>query len=169
MLIFLPLLIRLLNLEHFQCRNLTDGEIALCQTVFGSLIDYTQVQIMNQPYLPWQPKHVVMAPEGRIHALAPSYSPDYALESRPYQGLFIHEMTHIYQHQQRINVLLRGALLQSAFWLSRGKYNPYEYRLQEGKKFFDYNIEQQGNIARDIFFKRISNIILNTETSSQQP
>lgn len=159
---FIPLIIRVLKLERFKCRSLTAGEIALCQSVFGSLIDYTQVKIMNHPYLPWQSKHVVMAPCGYIHARSPHYSHDYSQESRAYQGLFIHEMAHIYQYQQNINVLLRGALLQSAFFLSLGKYNPYKYQLKADKPYFDYNIEQQGDIARDIFFKRIDNIIIQT-------
>lgn len=168
MLNFIPLLIKFLKLERFKCRNLTAGEIALCQRVFGSLIDYAKVKVMNHPYLPWQPGNVVMAPKGYIHALSPNYSHDYAQESLAYQGLFIHEMAHIYQYQQQINVLLRGALLQSAFFLSRGKYNPYLYQLQAGKKFFDYNIEQQGEIARDIFFQRIHNIILHPDHPAAQ-
>ena len=69
-------------------------------------------------------------------------------------------MAHIYQYQQHIHVFLRGAILQSAFFLSFRKYNPYIYKLKANKAFFDYNIEQQGDIARDIFFKRIRNIIL---------
>ena len=39
-------------------------------------------------------------------------------------------------------------------------YNPYKYQLEENKKFFEYNIEQQGDIARDIFLGKINNIIL---------
>ena len=166
---FLPFLIRLLKLERFKCRGLTSGEIALCQSVFGGLIDYSKVKVMNHPYLPWQPRHIVMAPCGNIHARSPCFSNDYSLESLPYQGLFIHEMAHIYQYQQNINVLLRGALLQSAFFLSFGKYNPYAYRLQPGKKYLDYNIEQQGDIARDIFFKRIRNMILSPEDRRPHP
>ena len=157
---FFPLVIRLFKLERFQCRNLTAGEISLCKTVFADLIDYSTVKVMNHPYLPWQAKHVVMAPRGYIHARSPNYSQDYSRESPAYQGLFIHEMAHIYQYQQHIHVFLRGAILQSAFFLSFRKYNPYIYKLKANKAFFDYNIEQQGDIARDIFFKRIRNIIL---------
>ena len=165
---FIPLLIKILKLERFECRSLTAGEIALCRQVFGSLIDYSQVKIMNHPYLPWQARHVFMAPYGTIHARAPNYSPDYSAESRAFQGLFIHEMAHIYKYQQNIHVLLRGAILQSAFFLSFGRYNPYAYRLKAGKAFFDYNIEQQGDIARDIFFKRIQNIILQPQAAPRR-
>ena len=114
MLYFIPLLIKILKLERFECRGLTAGEIELCRPVFGSLIDYSQVKIMNHPYLPWQARHVIMAPCGAIHARPPNYSRDYSAESSAFQGLFIHEMAHIYQYQQKIHVLLRGAILQSS-------------------------------------------------------
>ena len=71
-------------------------------------------------------------------------------------------MAHILQHQHKINVLLRGAVLQTAYFLSFKRYNPYHYRLIAAKPFFAYNIEQQGEIAKDIFLKKIDNIILNS-------
>ena len=156
----LPLLLRLLKLEQFRCRALTPGEIALCQRVFGQLIDYSRVSIMNHPYLPWQPAHILMAPQGYIHVRDPLYREDYSQAPLAFQAVLIHEMTHIYQHQQQINVLLKGALLQTAFYLSAGQYNPYRYQLIPGKPFFAYNIEQQGDIARDIFLNKMDNIIL---------
>jgi hypothetical protein len=158
----LPFVIKLLKLEAFEYRGLTQGEIRLCQQVFGDLIHYDQVKVLNQPYLPWQPIHVFMAPCGYIHARKQNFSQDYSKDSLAYQAVFIHEMAHIFQYQQKINVLLHGAFLQTALYLSFGKYNPYEYTFEQGKDFFDYNIEQQGDIARDIFLKRINNIILKT-------
>jgi len=149
---FIPLLIKILKLERFECRGLTAGEIALCRPVFGSLIDYSQVKIMNHPYLPWQARHVFMAPCGAIHARAPNYSPDYSTESHAFQGLFIHEMAHIYQYQQNIHVLLRGAMLQSAFFLSFGRYNPYAYP-------FLTTILNSRAILRGIFFSSTFRIL----------
>lgn len=157
----IPLLIRIFKLEHFKYRILTIGEIALCKTVFGDLIDYEQVKITNQPYLPWQSAHVLMAPSGYIQTRDATYSNDYSKENLSYQAVFIHEMTHILQYQKNINVVLKGAILQTAFFLSFKQYNPYKYQFIQGKSFWDYNIEQQGDIARDIFLKRIDNIILN--------
>ena len=69
-------------------------------------------------------------------------------------------MAHVYQHQKNINVLCKGAYLQTAYFLSFKKYNPYAYTLKAHKKFFEYNIEQQGDIAKDIFLGKIPNIIL---------
>lgn len=163
MLPFLPTLLSLLKLEQFKYRPLSSGEIELCQQVFGQRIDYSQVRIMNQPFLPWQSPHIIMAPSGYIHTSDLHYKADYAHEGLGYQALLIHEMTHIYQYQQGVNVLWHGALLQSAFFLSLRKYNPYKYKLLPNKAFSDYNIEQQGDIARDIFLKKIPNIILHPE------
>lgn len=160
---FVYWILRLIHFSQFKGRRLTVGEIHLCKGVFGDLIDYTQVYIMNHPYLPWQSQDVLMAPTGYIHARNRHYRDDYSQQSLSYRALFIHEMAHIYQHQQQINVLLRGALLQIGFFLSLGKYNPYAYTLHNHKTFFDYNIEQQGDIARDIYLKKIPNIILNPQ------
>jgi len=157
----LPFILKLVRFEQFKCRSLTPGEISICQQVFSNLIDYSTVKVMNHPYLPWQSRHVIMAPSGYIHARNLNYREDYSHESLAYQALFIHEMTHIYQYQQKINVVLKGALLQSAYFLSLRKYNPYKYQFNPNKSFSHYNIEQQGDIARDIFLKRIPNIILN--------
>ncbi len=53
-------------------------------------------------------------------------------------------MTHVWQHQKGINVVLARIL--------RGG---YEYLpLVPGRAFEDYGIEQQGDIVRDYFFLR---------------
>ena len=56
-------------------------------------------------------------------------------------------------------VLLHGAYLQSAYYLTFKKYNPYFYHYSPDKNFWDYNIEQQGKIAEDIYLGKIPNII----------
>lgn len=156
----LPLIIKILKLEQFKYRGLTQGEIQLCQKVFAQLIDYQKVRIMNQPYLLWQPTYMFMAPEGNLHIQDPYFKSDYSKENINYQSIFIHEMTHILQFQQHTNVLLKGAILQIAYFISFKCYNPYKYTFKAGKKFSHYNIEQQGDIAKDIFLQKIPNIIL---------
>ena len=85
-------LAHLLKIEKFRYRNLTQGEIEMCQIVFGSLIQYQQVKIVNQPYLPWQPNNMFMAPEGYIHIRDLHFKNDYSKENINFQGIFIHEM-----------------------------------------------------------------------------
>ena len=162
---FLKLLAKLLKLDQFKYRSLTDGEIRISKTVFGDLIDYSQVKVMNHPYLPWQPVGILMAPNGYIHLKDADYCADFSCMSLGYQAVFIHEMAHIYQHQRHENVLLKGAILQSAMYLSFGKYNPYRYTLIKDKPYFSYNLEQQGDIAKDIYLNRIENIILHKNSS----
>ncbi len=158
----LLIFIKFFKINQFKYRFLTQNEVILAQTVFGNLIDYQKVIIINQPYLPWQPIGIFMAPEGYLHVNDVNYSLDYSLENLSYQSIFIHELAHIYQYQQNINVLFKGAFLQLAYYLSCKKFNPYHYVLTDNKTFFQYNIEQQGDIAKDIFLKKIKNIILNS-------
>lgn len=160
---FLVLLLRLIRFPQFKCRQLTVGEIQMCRSVFGDRIDYGKAHVMNHPFLPWQPKHILMAPNGYIHVRNALFKDDYSKETASYRAVFIHEMTHIFQHQHGINVVLRGAILQTAYFLSFGRYNPYQYSYIPGKSFWTYNIEQQGDIARDIYLQKLPNIIQETD------
>lgn len=147
------------NIKEFEWRKLTEGEIKIAKIVFDNLINYDEVKIFNIPYLPWQPNDILMAPNGHLFINKKNYSKDYSKHSLSTQALFIHELTHILQFQKHTNVLMHGLVLQSAYYLSFKQYNPYKYSLVEGKAFGQYNIEQQGDIARDIFLKKIPNII----------
>ncbi len=100
-----------------------------------------------------------MAPNGNIYVNFSDYSSNYALESKFIQGIFIHELTHVMQYQRGIHVLLKGAFLQSAYYLTFKYYNPYKYTYHPQKAFSSYNIEQQGEIARDICSGKLPNII----------
>ncbi|WP_445115355.1 hypothetical protein [Acinetobacter sp. WZC-1] len=159
------ILIKLLKIDQFRYRPLTEGEIRISRQVFGHLINYRQVRIMNHPFLPWQPAGMVMAPKGYIHLKHTDYCTDFSQQSLAWQAIFIHEMAHILQHQQQINVFLKGAVLQIAHYATFGLYNPYAYQLIPGKSYADYNIEQQGDIAKDIFLQKIDNIILRPQIS----
>ena len=104
-------------------RPLTKGEIALAYPVFGELLDYDRVRIVNYPYVPWQSLDVLIAPNGFIFVGDRHYRGDYSAESLSYQTLLIHELTHVLQYQQGVGVLWRGAILQSLYYLSFYKYN----------------------------------------------
>ena len=127
-----------------KCRKLTPGEIALADTVFRGSIDYTKVEVCKKKFIFFQPRDTAMAPNGKIY-LDPKgtlYKTDYSKEPIELQALFIHEMTHVWQHQQGINVAVKALLNRK-----------YEYLpLVEGKKFEDYGLEQQGDIVEDYFY-----------------
>ncbi|MEN5173062.1 MULTISPECIES: hypothetical protein [Acinetobacter] len=160
---FIASLIFYLQMNQFQYRGLTSGEIEMARPVFGDLIDYAQIKIFNIPYLPWQPTNIFMAPNGNLFVHQKYFSPDYSTCSTSLQGIFIHELAHILQFQQGINVVVKGAILQVGYYLSFKQYNPYRYQFIKNKAFSSYNIEQQGDIARDVFFHKIPNIILKNK------
>ena len=75
--------------------------MALARTVFGTAIDYAKVTIRRRKFFPFQPRNTTMAPRGHLHFHpgGTSYCDDFAAASRIAQGLFIHEMTHVWQTQ----------------------------------------------------------------------
>jgi len=128
-------------------RPLRPGEIALARSVFGTAIDYASVRIHRRKWLPFQPRHIVMAPRGHVHfhPRSPHYCEDFASAPIARQALFIHEMTHVWQCQAR------GA------WylvLHRHPFCRYHYSLKPGWRLERYGIEQQAEIVRHAFLLR---------------
>ena len=125
-------------------RPLTPGEIRLAQSVFGDAIDYGWVRIVRGKWWPFQPKGIVMAPTGNIHFHPDSklWSEDFSAERLSLQGLFIHEMTHVWQAQTRGRFYLP---------LMRHPFCRYSYRLIERRPFDRYGLEQQAEIVRHHF------------------
>jgi hypothetical protein len=126
-------------------RFLTAAERRLAESVFGLAIDYDAVRIKQSKWAFFQPKGVVMAPRGAIHfhPKGKLYCDDFCDGDWNDQGLFIHEMTHVWQHQAGINLLLR-----------RHPFCRYDYVLKPGKFFETYGIEQQAEIVRHYFLLR---------------
>ena len=126
-------------------RPLTPGEIALARTLFGEAIDYRRVRIIRRKWWPFQPRTVTMAPTGNIHFHPAStrYSTDFSAERLSLQGLFIHEMTHVWQAQTRGRYYLP---------LMRHPFCRYDYVIEEGRPFEAYGLEQQAEIVRHRFF-----------------
>ncbi|QDX25706.1 vgr related protein [Sphingomonas suaedae] len=123
-------------------RPLTPGEIALSRSVFGDAIDYASARVANRKWIFFQPKRVTMAPLGCIHfhPAGGNYRDDFADAHLGLQGHFIHEMTHIWQHQRGIFLPLR-----------RHPFCRYDYALKPGWTLDRYGIEQQAEIVRHIF------------------
>lgn len=141
-----------------QGRVLTADEISEAQSVYGDTIDYSKVRILNEKYVFFQGENWVMAPDGNIYW--PSDCANFVTcQGGRYANTFIHEMAHVYQYQQGINVLGQGFLLQAGRVLSFGLYDPYQLTYQPGLAFSAYNIEQQGQLAVRIYQGRVPNII----------
>lgn len=128
-----------------EARALTQGEIEMCRRVFADAIDYTKPRVHNREYL-WfglQPDNTAMAPNGNIYFNPKYFSEDFSDPGDPQnQWWFMHEMTHVWQHQLGYPVKWRGALRVGL---------GYEYVLAEDRKLSDYNMEAQGNILADYF------------------
>lgn len=126
-------------------RGLTPGEAALAHSVFGDAIDYAAVRLARRKWAFFQPRDRVMAPSGCIHfhPQSDAWRDDFATAHLTLQGLFIHEMVHIWQHQ-------RGIFLP----LARHPFCRYAYALKPGQPFHRYGIEQQGEIVRHAFLLR---------------
>jgi len=128
-------------------RPLTPGEITLARTIFGDAIDYSIVTIRRRKWFPFQPRHVTMAPRGHIHfhPKGSAYCDDFAAQPLTRQGLFIHEMVHVWQTQTRGEWYLV---------LSRIPWSRYDYSLKPGWPLTRYGIEQQAEIVKHAFLLR---------------
>jgi len=128
-------------------RPLTGGEMALARSVFGRAIDYSAVTIRRRKFFPLQPRRVTMAPRGHIHfhPLGTAYCDDFASSPLHRQGLFIHEMVHVWQAQARGEWFLL---------LHRHPFCRYDYCLKPGQPLAAYGIEQQAEIVRHAFLLR---------------
>lgn len=127
-------------------RSLTPGEVELARSVFGDAIDYSQVRMIRRKWWPFQPRNVAMAPTGNIHfhPAGELWSEDFAAESLWRQGLFIHELTHVWQSQTRGRFYLP---------LMRHPFCRYRYEIVPDRPFEWYGLEQQAEIVRHRFLK----------------
>lgn len=97
--------------------------------------------------MPFQPKKVTMAPRGHLHfhPLGDAYCDDFAQVPLLRQGLFIHEMTHVWQTQTRGEWYLI---------FNRHPFCRYDYALKPGQPLHKYGIEQQAEIVKHAFWVR---------------
>lgn len=131
-------------------RPLTDAEIALADSVFGDAVDYGRVRIFARKWWPFQRRQVAMAPDGNLW-LSPKgtlYCDDFCARPLDRRGLFIHEMTHVWQHQQGVNLILR-----------RHPFCRYDYVLKPGWSLTQYGLEQQAEIVRHAFLLREGELV----------
>ena len=126
-------------------RSLTDAEIVLARSIFGDAIDYARVRIHDRKWWPLQHRQMAMAPDGNLwlSRAGSIWCDDFCERSIDRQGLFIHEMVHVWQHQQGINLILR-----------RHPFCRYDYSLKPGWALDRYGIEQQAEIVRHVFLLR---------------
>jgi hypothetical protein len=124
-------------------RALTAGECALVGRVFGDAIACAGVRVNRLKWWMWQPAWVTMAPDGHLwfHPNGGVWSADFSAEPIWLRAHFVHEMVHVWQHQQGVNLVLRRPPF------ARYRYLP----LVEGRPFARYGLEQQAEIVKDAY------------------
>ncbi|MFN0046734.1 MAG: vgr related protein [Sphingorhabdus sp.] len=130
---------------HKSGRPLTARECALAKSIFGSALDYAKIRIHNRKFWWFQPRRITMAPDGHLwfHPKNTLFCEDFCDRDIALQGLFIHELVHVWQHQQGIFLPLK-----------RHPFCRYDYSLKPGWTLDRYGIEQQAEIVRHIFLLR---------------
>ncbi|WP_380878242.1 hypothetical protein ACFB49_16200 [Sphingomonas sp. DBB INV C78] len=143
-----------------ESRPLSAGEQALAASMFGGAIDYDRVRLHRRKWWPLQPRGVVMAPDGHIwfHPQSPYWWADFSVAPLAAQGLFIHEMTHVWQAQTR-----------GRWWLPlmRHPFCRYGYRIRDGWPLDRYGVEQQAEIVRHAFLLRADHPIAGDTSLAQ--
>ena len=126
-------------------RPFTPGERVIAASVFGASLDPAQVRLRRAKWFMWQPAWVVMAPDGDVwmHPNGGLWRDDFASQPLPLRALLVHELTHVWQHQRGINLILR-----------RRPFARYGYALEPGKPFGAYGIEQQAMIVEHAYRAR---------------
>lgn len=133
-------------------RQLTAGEKALARSIYRDTVDLDAVEIRRRRWFPFQPRDVAMAPMGHIHfhPQGDLYSDDFSREGIGPQGLFVHEMAHVWQAQRGGRWFLP---------LIRHPFCRYRYDFTPGKPFLHYGIEQQAEIVRHAFLLRLGRAV----------
>jgi hypothetical protein len=122
-------------------RALTAGERSLAARAFGDALALDPIRINRLKWWMWQPAWITMAPDGHLwfHPNGDVWSADFSTERLPLRAHFVHELTHVWQHQSGVNLLLRRPPF------ARYRYLP----LVEGRPFGRYGLEQQAEMVKD--------------------
>lgn len=83
-----------------------------------------------------------MSPNGEIYFRKETYLKDFSSSTKSNQHFFMHEMTHVWQHQHGMWVRTRGLFS----WAST-----YRHTINSNKKLSQYSMEQQAQIIADYF------------------
>jgi hypothetical protein len=131
-------------------RGLTEGEKSMLWPIFRNGIDYDHVQIIHAAH-PFQPSDAYMAPRGHIYAPGHLFHEDWASPevSAVSRAELVHEMTHVWQFANGMDVFVEGV---EQLIRTRGSYDKaYRYFLEIDRDLTEYNIEQQAAILEDYY------------------
>lgn len=135
------------RMRRGRLRRLTAGEAALVGDIFGRSLDAARVRIFAQPISGF---HRAFVPGGGlvvwpwIAAAADFSAPQTPLRL---QATFVHEMVHVWQAQQGVNLLFAKLACGDGP-------GSYAYEIVDGCAFSDLNIEQQAMAVEHAFLAR---------------
>ena len=121
-------------------RPLTAGEKALAREMFGDGLNAARVRILAIPL--WRRPFV--AGPGLIVWPARALPSDFAAAPVPRQAIFVHELTHVWQAQNGVRLLI--AKLKAGDTPAA-----YAYDLTADLDFLGLNIEQQAMVVEHAF------------------
>lgn len=126
-------------------RPLTSGEVELAREAFGEALDYRPIRFLPSPW-PFNRAFVPGRWFGRDWIVWPKGTLPLDLSAAPLrlQSTFIHELTHVWQAQQGVN-LLTGKLRAGDSAAS------YTYPLADDCDWTHLNIEQQAMVVEHRF------------------
>ena len=124
----------------FSVRPLTPAERALAREVFGAALELTRVRILALPL--WK-RGFVPGP-GLIVWPCAALPRDFAEAPLALQGVFVHELAHLWQAQH-------GVCLPLAKIKAGDSARAYAYELAEETDFATFNIEQQAMVVQHAF------------------
>jgi type VI secretion system secreted protein VgrG len=137
-------------------RRLSTNEMAEARLVFGDGLNYRRVYIVENTEFPNRVAALGGSPRPNAVTLGnTSYFPetlrtgaeDIAIGDLRAMAWLIHELTHQWQFQR-----MGWLYLARTVWVQVTKGQAgYRYEIEAGRALADYNLEQQGDIARDYY------------------
>lgn len=136
-------------------RFLTSGEIQLLKPVFRATLRYGSIVCdVNKDDIGGPGNSIAVS--GVAHFSRFAYCEDFSVETAD-QWLFVHEMAHVWQWGHGIYPVWAalGIVLKEP---GKPYTNAYPYDLEPGKRFAEYNIEQQASIVADYWALSTGNV-----------
>ncbi len=145
-------------------RKLTASEIELAKIVFKDQLDYDKIKIHNKKFIFFQPDNSGMAPNGDIYIVGCCYSDDYGKADNGAKKFFIHEMTHVWQKQNKI----LDPILEAVKEQIKHKFNyaqAYCYKIEGEQDFLSFGMEQQASIVEEYYALKCNDFKPSTRAS----
>jgi hypothetical protein len=149
--------------------KLNANERQLLSTVFKQTLPYDSI-VCKVNSLKTGGKDNSITITGTPHFAAEVYCADFCEPSvlkyeKHKVATFFHEMTHVWQYYHGISVWRSAAQVLFDYQFKYG--NGYPYSLRSGKKFSQFNIEQQASIVEDYW--RLTNSLLAWRSNDPNP